>query len=36
MSAKIRIIILFVVIAVLIVGFVANKLKQKTVTSADV
>ena len=36
MSVKIRVIILLVVIAVLIVGFVANKFKQKTDASVDV
>ena len=36
MSAKIRIIILLVVIAILLAGFFANKFKQKTDTSATI
>ena len=36
MSVKIRVIILLVVIAMLIVGFVANKFKQKTDAPVDV
>ena len=36
MSVKIRIIILLVIVAILIVGFVANKFKQKTETSPNI
>ena len=36
MSVKIRIIILLVIVAILIVGFFANKFKQKTDTSANI
>ena len=36
MSVKIKTIILLVVIAILIVGFVANKFKQKTETSPNI
>ncbi len=36
MSVKIRIIILLVIVAILIVGFVVNRFKQKTDTSSNV